>query len=185
MKLNERIIHAAIEEFSSKGLKLTMDDIAKNLHISKKTLYNVYNNKEDVFLAVADYCFKEIKESEQRIAEDPELTTIEKLKQVMIVLPGRYQNIGLSSLYQLKDKYPAVYTRVEHYLGSDWDLTIALLKKGMDEGVIRPISIPIFKAMFESTLESFFKDQVLIDNHISYEEAMTEMINLLLNGIKA
>ena len=38
-----------------------MDDIAKNLSISKKTLYHVYDNKEAMLLALADYCFVDIK----------------------------------------------------------------------------------------------------------------------------
>ena len=54
-EIKEKIIIAAIEEFGKKGLKFTMDDIAKNLGMSKKTLYNVYANKEEMLLELADY----------------------------------------------------------------------------------------------------------------------------------
>ena len=45
VEMKEKILEAAIEEFEKKGLKFTMDDIAKNLAISKKTLYAVFQNK--------------------------------------------------------------------------------------------------------------------------------------------
>ena len=66
-EIKEKILNAAIEEFGKKGLKFTMDDIAKNLGISKKTLYNVYDNKEAMLLALADYCFADIKKSEKSL----------------------------------------------------------------------------------------------------------------------
>ena len=55
MDLKERIINAAIDVFSIKGLKFTMDDIAKHLSISKKTIYSVFLDKEEMLLAIADY----------------------------------------------------------------------------------------------------------------------------------
>ena len=48
VEMKEKILEAAIEEFEKKGLKFTMDDIAKNLAISKKTLYAVFQNKEEI-----------------------------------------------------------------------------------------------------------------------------------------
>lgn len=182
-ELEEKILNATIDEFASKGLRLTMDDIAKNLHISKKTVYSIYENKEALFLAVADYCFADIKEHERRVAEDQSLGVIEKLKKIMIVMPDRYQNIGLSNLYQLKDKFPSVYKKVEKYLDTDWDATIKLLEQGMEEGLIRPISIPLFQTIFESTIQGFMASSVLVDNNISYEQALGDVIDILLNGI--
>ena len=103
----------------------------------------------------------------------------------MIVLPERYQNRGLSKLYTLKDKYPSIYQRVTMYLSTDWDATIRLLEQGIEEGVIRPVSIPVLRAMVESTFKDFVSDSVLVENGISYEDALDEMIEIVINGIKA
>lgn len=180
----ERILNAAIEEFGRNGLKFTMDDIAKNLGVSKKTLYRVYDTKEAMLLALADYCFADIKKSEKEIMNDPDLDIVTKIERIMIVLPERYQNIGLSNLYQLSDKYPNIYKRVESYLSTDWDATISLLQQGIEEGKIRPVSIPIVQAMVESTIQSFMAKDILVENKISYENAMQEMIKIIIQGIK-
>ena len=44
--MREKIIDTAIEEFTRNGLKFTMNDVAKALGISKKTIYTVYPDKE-------------------------------------------------------------------------------------------------------------------------------------------
>ena len=160
LELREQIINATIDEFQDKGLKLTMNDVAKRIHISKKTLYKVFENKEELFLAVADYTFAEIKRHEQMVLENPELDLIEKIRRLIIVLPERYKNIGLSNLYPLQDLFPDVYRKTAHYLETDWDATISLLEQGVREGKIRQMPIPIMKAMVESTIQHFMSSQL-------------------------
>ena len=63
-------------------------------------------------------------------------------------------------------------------------MTIELLKRGMDEGVVRKIDTVIVKVMFEAALEQFFKRDVLVKNHISYSEALAEVVDIIGNGIK-
>ena len=59
-----RILEGAIAEFNTSGLKFTMDDLAKRLSMSKKTLYKYFRDKESLFFDMVDYCFSAIKESE-------------------------------------------------------------------------------------------------------------------------
>ena len=50
-ELHERILKASMEEFCKKGIKaVKMDDIASTLAISKRTLYEIYANKETLLL---------------------------------------------------------------------------------------------------------------------------------------
>lgn len=184
LDLREKILNAAIDEFEKKGLKFTMDDIAKNLGVSKKTIYQVYDTKESMLLALADYSFADIKRSERAIVEDQSMDIVTKIEKIMVVLPERYQNIGLQNLYQLQEKYPRIYSKVATYLSTDWDATIALLEQGMREGKIKNISIPVLQTMVESTIQQFMANDVLVENKISYEEAMQEMIRILIDGIR-
>ena len=50
-ELRERILKAAMSEFFEKGIKaVKMDDIARRLSISKRTVYGIYSNKEELLL---------------------------------------------------------------------------------------------------------------------------------------
>lgn len=183
MELRETILEATLQEFNHKGLKFTMDDIAKRLSVSKKTLYTVFSNKEELFLALVDYLFDSIKESEQRVLNDDSLSTVEKIHAVLGVLPESYREVDFRQLYLLKDKYPKIYKKVELRLETGWERTIALLEEGMAEGCIRPVKIPILKMMLEASLEQFFQRDILIRNSMSYKEALDEVVDILVEGI--
>lgn len=183
--MKDRILEATIKVFNEKGLKFTMDDIAKELSMSKKTIYTVFHDKETLFYEMVDFCFDRIKESEAAILNDPQLTTVEKLTAVLGVLPEGYRDIDFSQLYLLKDKYPTTYKRVEERLENGWEGTIALINKGIEEGSIRPVNVHILKTMMEATLEKFFQRDVLVTNQISYNQGLQEVVSILVDGIIA
>ena len=106
MDNKEKILEATIKVFNRKGLKFTMDDIASELSMSKKTIYTVFRDKESMFFAMVDYCFDKIKESENEILSDDSLSTVEKIRGVLAVLPSGYKDVDFRQLYTLKDKYP-------------------------------------------------------------------------------
>lgn len=185
MELKENILEATIRVFNQKGLKFTMDDIASELSISKKTIYTVFSDKETMFLAMVDYCFDQIKDSEAKVLSDSTLSTYEKIHKILIVLPDSYREVDLSQLYALREKFPKVYMKVEERLESGWEATFDLMRQGMHEGVIRPVNLIIFKTMLESTIEQFFRRDILAANHLSYNDAMEELAAVLMQGIKA
>ena len=184
MDLKEQILKGTLQVFNNKGLKFTMDDIAELLKISKKTLYKVFDDKEELFLAMVDYIFDTIKESERAVVEDDSLSTVEKIHKILGVLPEGYKDVDLRQLYLLKDKYPKIYNQVELRLETGWEITIELIEQGIAEGCIQPIRIPLLKMMLEATLEQFFQRDILIQNKISYQDALDEVVYILMEGIK-
>lgn len=183
MDNKEKILEATIKVFNRKGLKFTMDDIASELSMSKKTIYTVFRDKESMFFAMVDYCFDKIKESEDEILSDDSLSTVERIRGVLAVLPSGYKDVDFRQLYTLKDKYPNTYSRVEERLETGWEKTIALINQGIEEGSIRPVNVNLLKSMLEATIEQFFQRDILIRNQISYAEALEEVVNILVDGI--
>ncbi len=183
MELREKILEATVEVFREKGMKFTMDDIAVALSISKKTIYTIFSDKETLCYQMVDYGFDLIKESEQKVIVNQKLDTLAKIRQILGVLPESYKDLDLRQLYMVKDKYPRIYQKMEERLESGWETTIALLEQGMAEGVVRKINIIIFKTMFEAALEQFFSRDILIQNKISYRQGLTEVVNILVDGI--
>ena len=76
MNLRDEILEGTLHIFNQKGLKFTMDDIASSLKISKKTIYTVFNDKEELFLAMVDFLFDSIKESKREVMENKEWNTM-------------------------------------------------------------------------------------------------------------
>ncbi len=183
MELRDRIMEGAVTCFQEKGIKFTMDDLADKLGMSKKTIYTVVEGKDELLVEMVEHVFATIKESEADVLWDENLSTVDKIRKILAVFPEAYKDINFQGVYELRDKYPEIYTLVEERLETGWEATIAMLEQGMTEGVIRKINIPIFKMMYESSLEQFFRRDILQRNGISYQDALAEVVEILVDGI--
>ncbi len=185
MELKNAILNSTLTAFNEKGLKFTMDDIARTTGISKKTIYTVFEDKEALFLSMVDFLFDGIKEEEQKILERDDWDTLTKLRKVLSVMPEGYRDLDFTQLFVLKEKYPTIYRQVESRLENGWEGTIGLLEQGLKEGVIRNVHIPLVKLVMESDLEQLFARDMLQQNRLTYADALEEVVSVLIEGIAA
>lgn len=191
MKLNTnddlrvRILDEAARQFDKKGIKFTMDDLARALGMSKKTIYTVFEDKRSIMIDTIDRFFDDALIEEEMILNDESLTIVEQLKMIIGRVPERYTQNDLTQLYVLKEKYPSVYRHWQHCRENYWEGVGILISRGIEQGEIRPVKLPILKTMFQSSIEQFFQDDVLVKNHIPYREALAEVASILVDGIIA
>ena len=175
--MREKIIDTAIEEFTRNGLKFTMNDVAKALGISKKTIYTVFESKQDVLMAIADRYARDF--------ADTELDTLEKLERLFCAIPTKYYNIGLSRIFELAQKYPKQYKYLMEAVSQGWALAEQYLEKGIREGKIRKdISKPVVMAMIRGTVTCFLESDILYKNGLTYEQGKEEMVQIIMKGIR-
>ncbi len=184
-ELRVRILDEAARQFDKKGIKFTMDDLARALGMSKKTIYTVFEDKRSIMTDTIDRFFDEALVEEERILNDDRLTIVEQLKVIIGSVPERYTQNDLTQLYVLKEKYPSVYRHWQRCRENYWEGVGILIGRGIEQGDIRPVSLPILKTMFQATIEQFFQDDVLVKNHISYRKALSEVASILVDGIIA
>lgn len=184
MTLRMKIIQAATQSFNKDGAKFTLVDVTKLIGISKKTIYTQFENKEDLLMAMVIEGFRAIKIEEQIILDNQDLTTVDKIRKIIIVQPDKFNALNFSQLVTIKDKYPELYTEIRRRIESDWEPTIALIEQGIEEGCIRSISIPVFKAMVEASIRHFWESESIQSSSIGYQHALSEMMNILMTGIE-
>ena len=163
-ELRVRILDEAARQFDRKGIKFTMDDLAHALGMSKKTIYTVFEDKRSIMTQTIDRFFDEALIEEEMILNDESLTIPEQLTAIIGRVPERYTQNDLTQLYVLKEKYPSVYRHWKFCRENYWEGVAMLLERGINEGAIRPVSLPILKTMFQATVEQFFQSDILIKN---------------------
>lgn len=184
-EMREKIIDTAIEEFTRNGLKFTMNDVAKALGISKKTIYTVFESKQDVLMAIADRYARDFTDMRQEIEADTKLDTMEKLERLFCAIPTKYYNIGLSRIFELAQKYPKQYKYLMEAVSQGWALAEQYLEKGIREGKIRKdISKPVVMAMIRGTVTCFLESDILYKNGLTYEQGKEEMVQIIMKGIR-
>lgn len=183
MELIDRILEGAIEEFGDSGIKFTMDSLAKRLGISKRTLYETVSSKLDIMNMVIDRTFADVKKQQKVIFEDPSLTTKERIKRLFSIVPTYASVLDYRRMNEIKVAYPLLYAKIQNNLKNDWEPTISLLEKAMEEGIIRRVNTVILKMLLCDVYERLINGEMLIRSNISYEVAMEEIMNLIFHGL--
>ena len=184
--MREKIIDTAIEEFTKHGSKFTMNDVAKELGISKKTIYTIFESKQDVLVGIADRYARDFTAMREAIEQDDSLDTLEKLERLFCAIPTKYYNIGLSRLFEVARKYPKQYRYLMEAVNQGWILAEQYLERGVREGKIRKdISVPVVMAMIRGTVTCFTESDILYKNGLTYEQGKEEMVQIIMKGIRA
>ena len=104
---------------------------------------------------------------------------------------GDFDRVGLTIFtfrngnFYAKEKYPKPYRHLMRSVNNGWEQAEQYLRKGMEEGLIREVSIPVVMAMVKGTVICFMESDVLYQNELTYEQAKKEMVEILMKGIKA
>lgn len=181
--MNERILEGALKVFREKGHKFTMDDLATEMKMSKKTIYTIFTDKNELMCEMMDFAFDLIKAAEDRVYYDDSLSTIEKLRGILAVLPESHYGFDYTAMHQLAEKYPMAYEKMNRRLDSGWEKTVELLKKGMEEGVIRQMDINIFKLMYEACVDTLLMGDYLANATDTYPEALAKAVDIMMDGV--
>ena len=181
--MEKRIIEGALHIVEKQGVKFTMDELASELGMSKKTIYTVFRDKNELLIAMVDYVFDYIKESESLVMEDKHLSLLQKIRKILGVMPENYTDFDFTQFYVLRDKHPEVYERVRQRLESGWEMTNRLLEQGVEEGLIRSVDFRVFQLVFESAVERFIMGDELEREEIDYMQALEELVTIMVDGI--
>ena len=135
--MKEKILYNATEMFLNIGFKsITMDDIASNAGISKKTIYAHFSNKIELVEVVTLNMFDVIKKGVAIC--DQKLSPIDELFHIKRVVMEHLKDEKSSPLYQLQKHYPAIYASLKQKQFLIMQETIQEnLKRGVQSGVFR------------------------------------------------
>ena len=111
--MKKNIILKATELFMKLGFKsVTMDDIAKEMGISKKTIYTHFNNKETIIGVVTDHVFETVCHDIDAIC-DLNQNPIQELYAIKKRVMQYMQKEKASPTYQLQKYYPTTYNNIK------------------------------------------------------------------------
>ena len=136
--MKDKIINKAKEMFLRLGFKsITMDDIACEMCISKKTIYKYFSNKDILIEESIQAVHKEIRATLNKIAEE-NFNAIEENFEVKRMFREMFKSAESSPIYQLKKHYPEIYDKVlSMQVSVCEDCFRQNITKGIREGLYR------------------------------------------------
>jgi AcrR family transcriptional regulator len=139
MTSDEKIINSALEAFKTNGIKnVTMDDIAKRAGVSKRTVYELFNDKHTLVIAsIKHMLIKNNCEIIKIIGQTDNV--IEALFKIVEAESLSHQNISPNFMSDIQKYFPIVSASLTNNL-ENWSKFSAgyhFLEKGIEQGVIR------------------------------------------------
>lgn len=133
-----KIIEKATEVFLKHGFKsITMDDIANQMGISKKTIYKYYANKEMLVEEATTLTHNKIHEVIEAITAK-DLNPVEENFAIRRMFDELFSSADSTPLFQLKKHYPEIYEKVICKENESCDLLFRQnIEKGIEQGYYR------------------------------------------------
>ncbi len=147
--MKEKIINRAKEMFLKLGFKsITMDDIACDMCISKKTIYKYFSNKELLIEESTQLVHKEVRETIDTIVAK-NFNAIEENFQIRRMFKEMFKYSETSPVYQLKRHYPEVYQKVVGY-------QIEICEGCFRDNILKGIS------------EGLYRENIDVENYVKF-----------------
>ncbi|MCM3340860.1 TetR/AcrR family transcriptional regulator [Paenibacillus sp. MER TA 81-3] len=181
--MRERIMKAFMEELQDKGIKFTMDDLARRLGISKRTLYEHFSSKAEVLDTIIEQTLQEGDAKTNEIIEDKSLSLMDKMKAVMTVLPNHFELYDIRILEQMKRVYPEQWVKIDEALKDDWDTLRVLIEQGMEEGTIRRQNAAFIMKVILDAVNSTLDQRFFAQQNISLPEALEAIADVIMYGL--
>ncbi|HWZ14486.1 MAG TPA: TetR/AcrR family transcriptional regulator [Mucilaginibacter sp.] len=158
----DRIIQGGEELFLTAGIKsVTMDDIAKHLGMSKKTIYQFFKDKNDLVIALVK---KKLKDDEDQMSAiiSQSGNVIEEMINMMKCSEEIFSRINPIVIHDMQKYHPEAWKQFQDFKSGVLISTLEqLLTKGIKQGYIRPdIDVKIIARMRVNQVELGFNTAI-------------------------
>jgi AcrR family transcriptional regulator len=164
---------------------LTMDDLARELGMSKKTLYVHFPSKNALAEAILDGIGKSIRAQLEAVLSHPKLTFAQKLCGVIDVVGSLLGKVSPAIFRDLQRNAPHLYQKIEEVRQKNIPFVFgSLIRTGIAEGMVRPEIDPAFAAEFWlQAIRGLVQPDILDRTQLTPRQTLEKGIHLFFNGL--
>lgn len=184
MKEKELILKYAGKLFYRDGFhKISMDEIAAGLRMSKKTIYKHFPTKDKLIESLIDYeceyhIIKEIDILNQKIGVIKKIVTMIEFNLAEL---SKYSEKWIQDLQNLKPEIWDKYMKFKHNRHDTY--FNRLMIQGRKEKLIKDIPLEFIISAIESIVKNVLHSDFLVRNNLSINQALNYSIDILISGM--
>ena len=185
MELKERILIEADELFCKFGVKrITMDDIAKQLGMSKKTIYQHFKDKNELVYVL----IQNMLDTQMKVMDAQTALAANAVQEVFFVvthLQNMLSKMNPMIFYDLQKYHPEVWNLFKKFRYSYMkDCLLKNLKWGVEEGLFRDnLNFEIIATMRIEQCDMVFNQIVFPPGKYMITDVLTEITEHYLYGL--
>lgn len=182
--MEARIIEISTKLFSTYGIKsITMDEISRELGMSKKTIYQYFEDKKALVNAVIEHA---LATEATKIAdiESRNLNPIEEVFNHMKQIKEMLGNMNVTFLYDLQKYFPVAFAKYEAFKVENVTSVENNLKRGIKLGLYRAdINVHILARFRIETVDMSFDPRIFNKDEFTLLEIQLETMDHFIRGI--
>lgn len=181
-----RIADAARRHFTALGFsRITMDDLAGELGMSKKTLYAHFPGKEALIAHLMETKIAGVRNGMRTIVDDESVPVVDRAHRMMAFIVRQMSEVSPAFLRDLERHHPALFARMEsvraELLPQVWG---KLLTEGVTEGLVRRELDPAFVSeMVLTTVQGLLRPATLDRLQLLPHEVIDRVLTVVFAGI--
>ena len=162
-----------------------MDDLAAELRMSKKTLYQFFESKHSLLESVIRDFFQDFHDKIHKILEGEKSKKISVLKQVMALVQSQVSQFNILAFEDIRKNNPEAWQLINHLEEKLINSELKkLLQEGKKEGTIHEdIDLDLIVLMILNTIKSVVIPQIVSQLSYSTEEVIDMLAKIVMYGI--
>ncbi len=180
----EKIIIFASEKFLRGGFyRTTMDEIAAEMHISKKTIYRNFSSKEELVIEVAKRVLHQNAFMIEKEVKS-ECNPVEKLCRIIEIVGKILMKMSDTVVGDIHHYSPKVWNQIDEFRTKKMtEYLTYIISAGQQQSLFVKKNPEIMISIFIASVRSIVNPQFIINNRFTMAEALRETVEILMNGI--
>ncbi len=186
LEVKNRILKKANDMFQSFGYsKVSMEEIASELGISKKTLYKHFSNKEHLLKEILSTIKCEVDNFIEGLIADKSMEFIEKLKRFMNFIAKQGARLEGPIVRDLMKNHPEFWRDIDEFRKKKAYTNLSrLIEQGIKSGIFRKdVNTEVVVLAYVSSIHSLINPEVLARLPISADQVFKDLVKILFEGI--
>ena len=184
MNEQKKIVELTEEKFFRDGFyKTTMDEVASELKMSKKTIYKFFPSKDDLVTAIARHFMEGLK-SKILPALNSDNNAIEKLAELNHILAKVSTKISSRKMDEIRKHYPKLWNEIDSFRTKMMFANITkVIDQGKAEGLFIDYPTPIVMNTLVSSVRAIVNPEFILNNNFSIGQAALYVFKVVIGGI--
>jgi hypothetical protein len=180
----EKIIEQIEDKLFTEGFyKTTMDDVASELGMSKKTIYKFFPSKEDLVIAIAKHFMNRMK-SKILPALNSDKNAIEKLEDLIKILAKGSEKISQKRMEEMKKHFPEIWIEIDKFRTQMMFGNITrVIDQGKSEGLFIDYPTNIIMNILVVSVRTIVSPDFILNNNFSIVESARYAFKIIIGGI--
>lgn len=180
----QRILDVASSKFMESGItKVTLDEVATELGMSKKTVYKFFPSKDVLLHTIVKMLLSRIEREVTAIVSSDEPFE-SKLTRILTLVGRQVRHFSRQFQLDIQRFAPSLWNEIDRFRRERiFSQVKHIFEQAKRENIFRSdLNIDLFYLVFISTVQGIMNPKTLSENSFSAEDAFRGIFHILLEG---